>query len=718
MDIVKTLSQELKLEPGRVERTIALLDEGGTVPFIARYRKERTGGLDEAQIREIVRRRRYWEEMEERRQTVLKSIREQGRLTPELEAAVNAASTKTELEDLYLPFRPKKATRASKAWDAGLEPLARWLVDLADPEADLEAEAAKYLSPENGYETADQALRGAADILAEEWAENAEARRIIRGLVFREGVLISAVRKEFEGRKTKFEMYHDHREVIAEPASHRLLAMFRGEREKVLDLELEYPRTAAVRELVFRFVRRPKSASAGLLLETVVDALDRLLAPSVETEVRNELREKSEAEAIQVFGVNLRDLLLAPPAGRRAVMGIDPGFRTGCKIAAVDGIGKFLGYRTIFPNAPKNDVDGAKQTFLEMLVRHKVELIAVGNGTASRETEAFVRASLEELPAARRPVVVIVSEAGASVYSASDLAKREFPKLDVTVRGAVSIARRLQDPLSELVKIEPRSIGVGQYQHDVDQAAIKASLDEVVESSVNLVGVDLNLASEELLRYVAGLNKGTAAAIVAHRNARGPFRSREGLKGVKGVGAKTFEQAAGFLRIPGAMNPLDNSAVHPERYGLVEAMAQALGVPVQGLVGRPDLVRSIEPERYVSEEAGLPTVEDILRELEKPGRDPRGEFRCAAFAENVRTMEDLKEGMILEGVVTNVTKFGAFVDLGIHQDGLVHISEIAGQFVSDPRQAVKVGQVVRVRVIRVDVELKRIGLSMKNLGLT
>jgi len=718
VDIVKTLSQELKLEPGRVERTIALLDEGGTVPFIARYRKERTGGLDEAQIREIVRRRRYWEEMEERRQTVLKSIREQGRLTPELEAAVNAASTKTELEDLYLPFRPKKATRASKAWDAGLEPLARWLVDLADPEADLEAEAAKYLSPENGYETADQALRGAADILAEEWAENAEARRIIRGLVFREGVLISAVRKEFEGRKTKFEMYHDHREVIAEPASHRLLAMFRGEREKVLDLELEYPRTAAVRELVFRFVRRPKSASAGLLLETVVDALDRLLAPSVETEVRNELREKSEAEAIQVFGVNLRDLLLAPPAGRRAVMGIDPGFRTGCKIAAVDGIGKFLGYRTIFPNAPKNDVDGAKQTFLEMLVRHKVELIAVGNGTASRETEAFVRASLEELPAARRPVVVIVSEAGASVYSASDLAKREFPKLDVTVRGAVSIARRLQDPLSELVKIEPRSIGVGQYQHDVDQAAIKASLDEVVESSVNLVGVDLNLASEELLRYVAGLNKGTAAAIVAHRNARGPFRSREGLKGVKGVGAKTFEQAAGFLRIPGAMNPLDNSAVHPERYGLVEAMAQALGVPVQGLVGRPDLVRSIEPERYVSEEAGLPTVEDILRELEKPGRDPRGEFRCAAFAENVRTMEDLKEGMILEGVVTNVTKFGAFVDLGIHQDGLVHISEIAGQFVSDPRQAVKVGQVVRVRVIRVDVELKRIGLSMKNLGLT
>lgn len=718
MDIVKQLSGELKLEPAQVERTIALLDEGGTVPFIARYRKELTGGLDETQIRELVRRRRYVVDLEERRSTVLNSIREQGQLTPELEAAVVAASSKTDLEDLYLPYKPKRATRASKAREAGLEPLARWLVDLADPEADLEAEASKHLVPEKGYDTAEKALRGAADILAEEWSEDVEARRLLRAMVLKDGVFISAVRKEFEGRKTKFEMYHDHREVIAEPASHRLLAMFRGEREKVLQLFLEYPRTTAVRELVFRFVRNPKSASARLLLETVVDSLDRLIAPSIEAEVRNALRERSEAEAIQVFGANLRDLLLTPPAGRRVVMGIDPGFRTGCKIVAVDGIGKFQEYRTIFPNAPRNDVDGSKQTFLEMLVRHKVELVAIGNGTASRETEAFVRAALEELPAARRPTTVVISEAGASVYSASDLAKREFPKLDVTVRGAISIARRLQDPLSELVKIEPRSIGVGQYQHDVDQAALKAALDEVVESSVNLVGVDLNLASEELLRYVAGLNKATAAAIVLHRNARGPFRSREGLKVVKGVGAKTFEQAAGFLRIPGAMNPLDNSAVHPERYGLVEAMAQALGVPVQGLVGHPDLVRSIEAARFVSDEAGLPTVEDILRELEKPGRDPRGEFRYASFAENVKTIDDLKPGMILEGVVTNVTKFGAFIDLGVHQDGLVHISEIAGKFVADPRQAVKVGQVVKVKVIKVDPELKRIGLSMKNLRLT
>jgi len=399
-------------------------------------------------------------------------------------------------------------------------------------------------------------------------------------------------------------------------------------------------------------------------------------------------------------------------------MGIDPGFRTGCKVVAVDGIGKFLEYRTIFPNAPKNDVDGAKQTFLEMLVKHKVELVAVGNGTASRETEAFVRTAVDELPAARRPLAVVINEAGASVYSASELAKREFPKLDVTVRGAVSIARRLQDPLSELVKVEPRSIGVGQYQHDVDQGALKASLDEVVESAVNLVGADLNLASEELLRYVAGLNRATAAAIVQHRNARGPFRTREGLKDVKGVGAKTFEQAAGFLRLPGAMNPLDNSAVHPERYALVEAMAAALGVPVQGLVGRAELIRSVDLDRFVTDDTGRPTLEDILRELEKPGRDPRGEFRYASFAENVKTLDDLKPGMVLEGVVTNVTKFGAFIDLGVHQDGLVHISELAGKFVSDPRQAVKVGQVVRVKVIRVDAELKRIGLSMKNLTAT
>jgi uncharacterized protein len=718
MDIVNRLAAELGLEPGQVSQTVALLDEGGTVPFIARYRKEQTGNLDEAKIRELARRRKYYQELDERRRTVLDSIRELGKLAPELEVKINETTSKIELEDLYLPFKPKRATRASKAREAGLEPLARWLVDLADPAADLEAEAAKFLAPDHGYDTAENALRGAADILAEEWSEDAEARKWLRALVLKDGVIVSSVRKEFENQKTKFEMYRRHRELASEPASHRILAMLRGEREKVLKLELEYPRTTAVRELVFRYIRHPKSASARLLLETVVDALDRLLLPSIETEVRAELKEKSEAEAIQVFSANLRDLLLAPPAGRRNVLGIDPGFRTGCKIAAVDGIGKFLEYRTIFPNEPKNDTDGAKQTLLEMIVQHGIGLVAVGNGTACRETEAFVRSALEELPAARRPACVVVNEAGASVYSASELAKSEFSKLDLTVRGAISIARRLQDPLSELVKIEPRSIGVGQYQHDVDQNALKASLDEVVESCVNAVGADLNLASEELLKHVAGLNKATAAAVVRHRHARGPFRSREGLKEVKGVGAKTFEQAAGFLRIPGAMNPLDNSGVHPERYGFVEMMAQTLGTPVEGLIGNTALLLSVDPARFATAELGLPTIEDILKELEKPGRDPRGEFRYASFVESVKTIDDLKPGMVLEGVVTNVTNFGAFVDLGIHQDGLVHISELGGRFVSDPRQTVKVGQVVKVKVIRVDPELRRIGLSMKNVPLT
>jgi uncharacterized protein len=713
LDIARQLATELKIDLGQIGRTFALLDEGGTVPFIARYRKEHTGNLDETIIRDLEHRRRYYLELEERRETVLASIREQGKLTPELEAAILGTTSKTELEDLYLPFKPKRSTRASKAREAGLEPLARWLVGLDDPAAELDAEAAKFLAPDHGYDTAEKALRGAADILAEEWAEDGGARRLLRDLILKEGVLISKARKEFEGKKTKFEMYHDHREVVGEPASHRVLALLRGEREKVLKLELEYPRTRAVRDLVFRFIRHPKGAAAGLLLETIVDALDRLLLPSLETEVRNALKEFAEAEAIRVFGANLRDLLLTPPAGRRPVLGIDPGFRTGCKIAAVNGLGQFQEYRTIFPNAPKNDTDGAKQTLLEMSVGNAVEIIAIGNGTASRETETFVRQALDELPAARRPVCLVVNEAGASVYSASELAKREFPRLDVTVRGAISIARRVQDPLSELVKIEPRSIGVGQYQHDVDQAALKASLDEVVESCVNAVGVDVNLASEELLKYISGLNRATAAAIIQHRNARGPFRSREGLKEVKGVGAKTFELAAGFLRIPGAMNPLDNSAVHPERYALVEKMAETLGTSVRGLIGNGEILGSVDIGRFVSEEAGRPTVEDIMRELEKPGRDPRGAFHYASFSEGVKTVEDLAPGMILEGVVTNVANFGAFIDLGVHQDGLVHISELAERFVSDPRKAVKVGQVVKVKVLKVDSDLRRISLSMK-----
>jgi uncharacterized protein len=707
------LAAELKLGLAQVEAALALLDGGATVPFIARYRKEQTGNLDETQIRDLAKRHEYYRDLDGRRTTILNTIREQGKLTPELEAKILETTSKTELEDLYLPFKPKRMTRASKAREAGLEPLARWLSELAEPEADLAAEAAKYLAPDKGIETAELALQGARDILAEEWAEDADARKALRELAAKEGFFVSSVRKEFEDKKTKFEMYHDFRDAVSAIPSHRVLAMFRGEREKVLKVELELPKDKAVRGLVYRFIRHPRSAAATLLLETVVDALDRLLLPATETEIRKDVRRRAEAEAFKVFGENLRDLMLSPPAGRRAVLGIDPGFRTGCKIAAVDPTGKFVEYRPIFPHEPKNDTDEAKLALLSMICEDKIELLAVGNGTAGRETESFVRAALEELPAAKRPPVAMVNEAGASVYSASETAIREFPRLDVTVRGAISIARRLQDPLAELVKIEPRSIGVGQYQHDVDQGELKTSLEAVVESCVNKVGVDANLASIELLKYVAGLNRATAAAIVRHRNEHGPFRSREGLKQVKGLGEKTFEQAAGFLRLPGAMNPLDNSAVHPERYALVESMAQALSTSVREMIGNAALLASIDPAAYATDEAGLPTVADILKELEKPGRDPRAEFHTAAFSEGAREIKDLAVGMLLEGVVSNVANFGAFVDIGVHQDGLVHVSELAERFITDPHAVVKVGQLVKVKIIKLDVEQKRIGLSMK-----
>ena len=713
MEHPERLAAELGLELDRIAAALALLEEGATIPFIARYRKERTGDLDETQLRAIAARHDYYCELDERRATVLNTIREQGKLTPELEARILAVMLKPELEDLYLPFKPKRATRASKAREAGLEPLARWLHDLAEPEADPAAEAAKYVLPDKGFETAEAALQGACDILAEEWSEDADARKELRELAAADGVFVSSVRKEFEAAATKFEMYRDFREAVAAIPSHRVLALIRGEREKVLKVDLEIPKDKAVRALVYRFIRHPRSAAAGLLLETAVDAFDRLLAPAAETEIRKQVRRKAEAEAIAVFAENLRDLLLAPPAGRKAVLGVDPGFRTGCKIAAVDPQGKFLEYRPVFPFEPKNDLDGAKLALLAMVCDDKIELIAVGNGTAGREAERFVRTALEELPEAKRPPVVMVSEAGASVYSASENAIREFPRLDVTVRGAISIARRLQDPLSELVKIEPRSIGVGQYQHDVDQGNLKAALDAVVESCVNKVGVDANLASVELLKYVAGLNRATAAAIVGHRHEHGPFRSREALKQVKGMGEKTFEQAAGFLRVPGAMNPLDNSAVHPERYELVESMAKAMNATVRDLVGNKALLDAVDPKAFVGETAGLPTVMDILKELEKPGRDPRAEFHYASFSEGAHEIGQLEIGMVLEGVVSNVANFGAFVDIGVHQDGLVHVSELADRFVTDPRTVVKVGQVVKVKVVKLDAGMKRIGLSMK-----
>jgi uncharacterized protein len=713
MNIPQQLIAEFKLQPFQVMNTLALFSEGATVPFISRYRKEMTGSLDEVQVRDLQHRYEYYNELDERRATILESIKEQGKLTPELDQKINATLLKTELEDLYLPYKPKRVTRATKAKDAGLEPLAQWLVDCAEPEANVPEKASAFINAEKGFDTAEKALQGAMDIIAEQLSDNADVRKHLRELAAVEGIIRSEVKKEFKELKTKFEMYYDFRERVATLVSHRVLAMFRGEHEKVLKVTLELAQVKAAAYLEQTLVRHPKSATAEYLKKTALDSYNRLLLPATETEIRIELREKAEAEAFRVFGENLEALLLAPPAGRKAVLGMDPGFRTGCKVVALDNTGKFLEYQPIFPHEPHKKTAEAARIILGMIEKHGVQLIAIGNGTASRETDDFVRGAIEQLPQEKRPVSVVVSESGASVYSASEVAAHEFPDFDVTVRGAISIARRLQDPLSELVKIDPKAIGVGQYQHDVNQVTLKRSLEEVVETSVNRVGVDINLASEELLKYVSGLNRSIAGRIVAFRNENGAFPGRDTLKKVGGMGEKTFQQSAGFLRVPGAANPLDNSAVHPERYAFVEKMAGDLGTTVHQLVGNASLLRTVDKKRFVSGDIGLPTIADILAELEKPGRDPRATFTYAQFSKDVREVSDLKEGMMLEGSVTNVTNFGAFVDVGVHQDGLVHISEMSDSFVTDPKKVVKVGQVVKVRVLRVDTVLKRIALSMK-----
>jgi uncharacterized protein len=714
MDIATQLTRELTIQPWQVENTLKLHGEGATVPFIARYRKEATGNLDETQIRSLIQKHTYYQELEDRKVTILNTIREQGKLTPDLEKRIRETVNKTELEDLYLPYKPKRKTRATKAVDAGLEPLARWIFDLRNGSADLWAEAAKYITQGGDYDSAEKALHGACDILAEEWANDADVRKELRSLSVKNGFLASSVRKEFADIKTKFEMYYDYKEPIKSIPSHRLLGLLRGEREKVLRVKLEIPRKEALACLVSRFLRHPLSAAVDILKETTEDSLDRLLLPAIETEIRSTFREEADDEAIRVFGQNLKELLLSPPAGQRPVLGVDPGFRTGCKLAALDATGQFLENKTIYPHKPQEREDEAKIILLSMIQEHGIELVAIGNGTASRETDRFVKNAIRELPEHRRPVAVMVSESGASVYSASPAALDEFPDYDVTVRGAISIGRRLQDPLSELVKIDPKSIGVGQYQHDVDQKKLKSSLGDVVESCVNKVGVNINLASEELLKYVSGLNKTNAKNIILHRNRKGAFTSRNDLKNVKGLGDKTFEQSAGFLRIPAAANPLDNSAVHPERYRLVGEMADVLGLSVDQLIGRTELLESIDIKRFVSEEVGLLTLEDIIAELTKPGRDPRRTFAYASFSEGVEDITDLSPGMVLEGTVTNVTNFGAFVDIGVHQDGLVHISQMADRYVKDPKEIVHAGQVVKVRVLSIDLELKRIALSLRS----
>jgi uncharacterized protein len=716
------IASELSVQPERVRAAVELLDGGATVPFIARYRKEATGGLDDTQLRALEERLRYLRELDERRESILASIREQGKLTPELERAVADADNKARLEDLYLPYKQKRRTKATIAREAGLEPLA--LSILADPSLVPAEAAAPYVSAEKGVADVAAALEGARYILVDVLAERAELLAELRAYAWDHGRLQSRVVDGKEQEGIKFSDYFKASEAVNTMPSHRALALFRGRREGVLRLLLELPgedpeapdpvKAALPESVVARHGGVRFDGAAGGWLRHVVRLTWKIkLQPHLEAEVQARVRELAEDEAIKVFGRNLHDLLLAAPAGPRVTMGLDPGLRTGVKVAVVDGTGRLLETATIYPHVPRNDWDGALATLRDLCERHRVTLIAIGNGTASRETDTLAGDLLARYPdlACHK---VVVSEAGASVYSASEVAAKEFPDLDVSLRGAVSIARRLQDPLAELVRIEPRAIGVGQYQHDVDDTALARTLDAVVEDCVNAVGADVNTASEPLLSRISGLNARLAAEIVSFRNAHGPFRSRRRLLEVPRLGAKTFEQAAGFLRIRDGEDPLDASAVHPESYPVVRRMSERAGVPVQALIGRTDVLRTLVPAEFADSRFGLETVRDILAELEKPGRDPRPEFKTASFKEGVRELSDLQPGMVLEGVVTNVANFGAFVDVGVHQDGLVHVSQLADAFVKDPHAVVKAGQVVKVRVLDVDLARKRIGLSMKH----
>ncbi len=715
MNISELIAQELSLGLNQVENALALFSEGGTVPFIARYRKERTGEMNEIQLRALLERHTYLTELEERKAVILKSIEEQGKLTDELRAKIESCLQKTELEDLYLPFRPKKRTRATVAKEKGLEPLAAFIKNLNVPEApaaDLNAEALHYISEEKGVQSASEALQGASDILAEEISEKAELRRYLRDYLMNEGFFTSRIKEEYPAGTTKFEMYRDYRVRAKEIAPHNMLALRRGETDGILAFTIDFDSAAVSSYLETQEIHTAEADVRSFYRAMLSDAFERLMKTTLIGEVRLEKKIAADRESVRTFEANLRELLLSSPAGMKPTLGIDPGFRTGCKVAAVDSTGKILEYQTIHPHKSDAERAQAAECLKSLVKKHQIELIAIGNGTAGRETESFVAEVLTQLE--QKPVKVMVSEAGASVYSASEVAIEEFPDLDLTARGAISIARRLQDPLAELVKIDPKSIGVGQYQHDVDQKLLKEKLEDTVESCVNYVGVDLNLASKELLSFVAGVSPSVAKNIVAYRNGHGAFGNRKQLLDVPKFGPKTFEQAGGFLRIRNGENPLDNTAVHPESYFIVEKMAHNLQVPLNRISEHPAKFRSINLEEYITGTIGEPTLRDIISELEKPGRDPRSEFRYATFNEEVKELKDLLVGMELEGVVTNVANFGAFVDIGVHQDGLVHISQLADRFVDDPKKVVKVGQIVRVRVLEVNEGLKRISLSMKS----
>jgi uncharacterized protein len=706
IDSIDAIAQQLSLQSSQVQAVAALLDEGATIPFIARYRKEATGSLDEVAVGAIRDRLDQMRELNDRRAAILKSLAQNGHLTDELRAAVAAAETMAVLEDLYLPFRPKRRSRAMAAREKGLEPLARTI--FAQQGAIPETAAAGFVDPEKGVDTIPDALAGARDIIAEMVNEDAAARTRLRDYFWKNAQIVSNVSSGKETAGAKFRDYFAWQEPAASAPSHRVLAMRRGEREEVLTLSWLPPEAEALTLLDAMFVTGT-GADSELVRAAVHDAYRRLLSRSLETELRLAVKARAEADAIRVFAENLRELLLAPPLGPRRVLAVDPGFRTGCKLACLDEQGRLQHHATVFPHGSDRQRSEAAQAVLKLVEQYRIEVVAVGNGTAGRETEQFLRS----LPLPADLAVVQVDESGASVYSASEAARREFPDLDLTVRGTVSIGRRLMDPLAELVKIDPKSIGVGQYQHDVEPAALRKSLDDVVVSCVNRVGVDLNQASLELLTYVSGLGPQLAQNILAYRHEHGPFRSRMQLLQVPRLGPKAFEQCAGFLRIRGGEDPLDGSAVHPESYAVVQAMASDLGCSVSSLLADAGLRSRIDLPRYISPTRGLPTLQDILRELEKPGRDPRREFEIFAFARHVADLSDLSPGMRLPGVVTNVTAFGAFVDIGVHQDGLVHISELSDRFVKNPLAVVKVHQKVEVMVLSVDLERRRLALSMK-----
>ncbi|WP_414527667.1 Tex family protein [Nodularia chucula] len=714
LNIPQLLATELNLKPHQIENALELLAEGATVPFIARYRKERTGEMNEVQLRDLFERYTYLTELAARKTVILNAIAEQGKLTEELEAKITACLQKTELEDLYLPYRPKRRTRATIAREKGLEPLAQLIKSLNIPNAataSLENAAAKYVSQTQGVNTTQEALKGAADILAEEVAEKAELRAYLRDYFLADGLFVSHIKKDYPEGTTKFEMYRNYQMRVKNIAPHNLLALCRGEAEGILNYELAFDEDVVLNYLESREIRTRDSIIRDFYQVMLKDAFNRLMKTSIIGEVISQKKTYSDIESIKTFESNLRELLLSAPAGMKPTLAIDPGFRTGCKVVVLDQTGQFLEYQAVFPHQAAEQRAKAAQTLKNLITKYQIQLIAIGNGTASRETDEFVAEVLQTINL--KPIKVMVNESGASIYSASEVALAEFPHLDITVRGAISIGRRLQDPLAELVKIDPKSIGVGQYQHDVDQKLLKKKLDETVESCVNYVGVDLNTASKELLTFVSGITPTIANNIVAYRNEHGIFKNRRQLLKVAKLGPKAFEQAAGFLRIRGGEHPLDNTAVHPESYALVQAIATDLNVSLNQVTEIAAKLKKTNLKKYVTDSIGEPTLRDIISELDKPGRDPRAEFKYATFREGITEISDLQVGMELEGIVTNVANFGAFVDIGVHQDGLVHISQLADKFVEDTQKVVKVGQVVKVRVLEVNEKLRRISLSMK-----